>query len=162
MPEHLVIRYPPPPPRLRRPRGCESWCFFRTPDTPPGCAPPGRCRRPLCSRYPVAPDRTRDSGLMDRCGRRPQASQDGWRYCPYSSQVVLLAVCGLPHGSGFACCTLPYLLVARPDHLVGEVFTHAHPPMPMRLTLPLSVAPAFLPFNFFADFLGIAFMLPSR
>jgi hypothetical protein len=38
------------------------------------------------------------------------------------------------------------LLVARPDHLVSEVFTHAHPPMPMPLTLPLSVAPAFLPF----------------
>ncbi len=38
------------------------------------------------------------------------------------------------------------LFVARPDHLVGEVFTHAHPPMPMPLTLPLSVAPAFLPF----------------
>src|SRR5215213_9347594 len=129
MPEHLVIRHPPPPLRLRRPRGCESWCFFRTPDTPPGCALPGRCRRPLCSPYPVASGRTRDTGLIDRCGRRPQASQDGWKYCLYSSQVVLLAVCGLPHGSGFACCTLPYLFVARPDHLVGEVFTHAHPPI---------------------------------
>src|SRR5215211_7087425 len=111
MPEHLVIRHPPPPPRLRRPSGCESWCFCGTPGTPPGCAPPGRCRRPLCSRYPVASGRTRDTGLMDRCGRRPPTSQDGGGGCLYSSQVVLLAVCGLPHGSGFACCTLPYLLV---------------------------------------------------
>src|SRR5919107_1805484 len=89
MPEHLVIAYAPPPPRLRRPRGCESWCFFRTPDTPPGCAPPGRCRRPLCSPSPAAPDRTPDTGPMDRCGRRPQASQDGWKYCPYSCRISL-------------------------------------------------------------------------
>src|SRR5215218_905354 len=106
---HLL--WPPPPPRLHRPCGCESWWLLRTSDTPPGDVPPGRSRRALCNPSPAAPDRTRDTGLMDRCGRRPPTSQDGWKYCLYSSQVVLLAVCGLPHGSGFACCTLPYLLV---------------------------------------------------
>src|SRR5918995_2159116 len=74
----------PSPTRLCRPRGCESWWFFRTPDTPPGDVPPGRSRRALCSPSPAAPDRTPDTCLMDRCGRRPQASRDGWRHCPYS------------------------------------------------------------------------------
>src|SRR5215211_4740866 len=81
---HLL--WPPPPPRLHRPCGCESWWLLRTSDRPPADVPPGRSRRAPCSPYPAAPDRTPDTGLlMDRCGRRPQASQDGWRHCPCSS-----------------------------------------------------------------------------
>src|SRR5215204_1740372 len=80
---HLL--WPPPPPHLHRRSGCESWWLFGTSDRPPADVPAGRSRRALCSPYPGASGRTPDTGLMDRCGRRPQASQDGWRHCPYSS-----------------------------------------------------------------------------
>ena len=60
--------------------------------------------------------------------------------------------------------------------MLGKILAHTHPP-PMPIGRPLLVGPAFLafiwrrglrflnpfprPFNFFADFLGIAIMLPS-
>src|SRR5215203_3417477 len=40
---------------------------------------------------------------MDRCGRRPQASQDGWRHCPCSSGSHLRQVFPYFQG-GFLLC----------------------------------------------------------
>ena len=68
------------------------------------------------------------------------------------------------------------LLRGREGVVLGKILAHTHPP-PMPIGRPLLVGPAFLafiwrrglrflnpfprPFNFFADFLGIAIMLPS-
>jgi hypothetical protein len=72
---------------------------------------------------------------------------------------------------------LDLLLRGGEGVVLGKILAHTHPPPPMPIGRPLLVGPAFLafiwrrglrflnplprPFNFFADFLGIAIMLPS-
>ncbi len=85
-------------------------------------------------------------------------------------------VIGDSYGALLGYLVLDLLLRGREGVVLGKILAHTHPP-PMPLGRPLSVGPAFLafiwrrglrflnllprPFNFFADFLGIAIMLLS-
>jgi hypothetical protein len=87
-----------------------------------------------------------------------------------------LHVSGDCYGALLGYLVLVLLLRGREGVVLGKILAHTHPP-PMPITRPLLVWPAFLafiwrrglrflnplprPFNFFADFLGIAIMLPS-
>ena len=85
-------------------------------------------------------------------------------------------VSGDSYGALLWYLVLDLLLRGREGVVLGKILAHTHPP-PMPIGRPLLVGPAFLafirrrglrflnpfprPFNFFADFLGIAIMLPS-